>query len=84
MPEYHTERGYQARCSGNIVSGLARSFLAKAGGLRWSRVIVVNPFPDTIGLTEEVRKYWSEARTQLGSPKFADANPATNDQIGYS
>jgi len=45
--------------------------------------IFVNPFPDPITLTEEVRTCWSEAQTKLGFPDFADATPPLNDQVSY-
>jgi len=66
-----------------MATGLERSILARARDLMWDWTIFVNPFPDPITLTEEVRTYWSEARTQLGFPDFADATPGSNDQESY-
>jgi len=46
-------------------------------------MIFVNPFPDPITLTEEVRTCWSDARIKLGFPDFADATPPSNNQVSY-
>jgi len=66
-----------------MATGLERSILAIARDLMWDWTIFVNPFPDPITLTEEVRTCWSEARTQFGFPHSADATPASNDQVSY-
>jgi len=44
----------------------------------------VNPFPDQIPLTEEVRTYWSNGRTKLVIHDFADGTPPSNDQVSYA
>jgi len=49
----------------------------------WGWTIFINPFPDAIILTEEVRTCWRDALTNLGFPDFADATPPSNDQVGY-
>jgi len=59
-----------------MATGLEHSILARAPDLMWDWTIFVNPFPDSITLSEEVRTCLSEARTQLGFPEFADATPA--------
>jgi len=66
-----------------MATGLERSILARAHDLIRDWTIFVTPFPYPITLTEEVRRCWSEARTQLGFPDFADATPASNDQVSY-
>jgi len=66
-----------------MATGLERSILARTRDLMWDWTIFVNPFPDPITLTEEVRICWCEARTQLGFPHFADATLISNDQVSY-
>jgi len=83
MLELDSGGGQQASSRGNMATGLERGILASARDLMWDWTIFVNPFPDLITLTEEVRTCWSEARTQLGFADFADATPASNDQVSY-
>jgi len=75
--------GQQASSRRNMATGLEGSILARAHELMWDWTIFVNPFPDPITLTEEVRTCWSVARTQLGFSDFADATPASNHQVSY-
>ena len=67
----------------NMATGLERSIVLKARDLMWEWTIFVNPFPDAITLTEAVRTCWKDARRELGFPNFADATPASNDQVSY-
>jgi len=83
MLELDSGGGQQASSRRNMATGLERSILARARDMMWDWKIFVNPFPDPITLTGEVRTFWSEARTQLGFPNFADATPASNDQVSY-
>ena len=83
MPELHSGRRQQASSRRNMATGLQRSILARAHELMWDWTISVNPFPDPIPLTEEVRTCWSEAWTQLGFPDFADGTPASSHQVSY-
>ena len=53
--------------------GLERSILVKASHLIWDWTIFVNPFPDPMTLTEEVRRCWKDAWSELDFPDFADA-----------
>jgi len=64
MLELDSGGGQQASSRRNMATALARSILARARDLMWDWMIFVNPFPDPITLTEEVRTSWSEARTQ--------------------
>ena len=64
--------------------GLERIILAKACFLMWDWTIFVNPFPDPITLTEEVRRCWNNVGRELGFPNFADGSPHSNDQASYS
>jgi len=64
-----------------MATGLARTILARSRDLMWDWTTFVNPFPDPITLTEEVHTCWSDARTKLGFPGFADATPPTNYQV---
>jgi len=66
-----------------MATGLERSILARSPDLMWDWTIFVNPFPDPITLTEEVRPCWSDARTQLGFSDFADATRPSNDHVSY-
>ena len=63
--------------------GLERSIVLKSRDLMWEWTLFVNPFPDAITLSEAVRRCWKDARRELGFPNFADANPASNDQVSY-
>jgi len=66
-----------------MATGLQRTILARSRDLMWDWTIFVNPFPDPITLTEEVRTCWSDARTKLCFPDFADATPPSNEQVSY-
>jgi len=66
-----------------MATGLERTTLARSCDLMRDWTIFVNPFQDPITLTEEVRSYWSHARTKLGCPDFADATPPSNDQVSF-
>ena len=66
-----------------MATGLECSIQARARDLMWDWTIFVNQFLDTITLTKEVRTCWSEARTQVCFPNFADATQASNDQVSY-
>ena len=67
----------------NMATGLGRTILARSCDLMWNWTTFVNPFPDPITLTEQVHTCWSEARTKLGFPDFADGTPPANDQVSY-
>jgi len=75
--------GQQASSRQNMATGLECTILARSRDLMWDWTIFVDPFPDPITLTEEVRTCWSNARTKLGFPDFADATPPSNDQVSY-
>jgi len=83
MRQFDSGGRQQASCRRNMATGLERSILARAHDLMWDWTIFVNPFPEPITLTEEVRICWSQARTLLGFPDRADATPASNDQVSY-
>jgi len=68
----------------NIDTGLERSIVLKARDLMGEWTIFVNPFPDAITLTEAVSTCWKDARRELDFTNFADATPASNDQVSYS
>jgi len=75
--------GQQGSSRQNMATGLERTILARSRNLMWDWTIFVNPFPDQITLTEEVRTCCSDARTKLGFPDFADATSPSNDQVSY-
>ena len=64
--------------------GLERSIRIKARNLMQDWTIWVNSFPYLITLTEEVRRCWRDARTELGFPDFGDATLPSIDQVRYS
>jgi len=64
-------------------TGLERTILPRSCDLMWDWEIFVNPSPDPIRLTEEVRTCCSDARTKLGFWDFADSTPPSNDQVSY-
>ena len=66
-----------------MATGHEHSIVLQARDLMWEWSIFVNPFPDAITLTEAVRTCWKDARRELGVPNFADATPASNDQVSY-
>jgi len=66
-----------------MAAGLERTILARSRDLMWDWTIFVNAFPEPITLTEEVRTSWSDARTKIGFPDFADASLHSNDQVNY-
>jgi len=66
-----------------MATGLERTIWARSRDLMWDWTIFVNPFPDPITLTEEVRICWSDARTKLGFRNFADAALPSNNQVSY-
>jgi len=75
--------GQQASSRRNMATGLQRIILARSRDMMWNRTIFVNPFPDSIILTEEVPSCWSHAWTKLVFPNFADATPHSNDLVSY-
>jgi len=75
--------GQQATTRRNMATGLERTMLARSRDQMWDWTLFVNQFPDPITLTEEERTCWSDARTKLGIPDFADATPPSNDQVSY-
>jgi len=60
----------------NMATGLKRSIVLKARDLMWEWTIFVNLFPDAITLTEAGHR-------ELGFANWADATPASNDQLSY-
>jgi len=66
-----------------MATGLERTILARSHDLMWHWTILVNPFPDTITLSVEVRTCLRNARTKLGFPDFADATPPSNEHVSY-
>ena len=63
--------------------GLERSILVKARDLWWDWTIFVNPFPDPITLTQEVRRCWRDARSELGPADLGDATLLSLEQVYY-
>jgi len=69
--------------SGGQQDSSRRNMATRSRDLMWDWTIFVNPFPDPITLSEEVRTSWSDARTTLGFPDFADATPPSNNHVSY-
>jgi len=76
-------RGRQASSRRNMPTGLVHTSLDRSRHLMWDWTIFINPFPDPITLTEEVRTCSSDARTKLGFPDFGDATLPSNDHVSY-
>ena len=83
MRELDNRSGRGTSSRRNVAVGLERSILVKARDVRWDWTIFVNPFPDPIKLTEEVRRCWRDARSELGFPDIADASLASIEQVCY-
>jgi len=66
-----------------MATGVDRTILARSRDLISDWTIFVNPFPDPITLTEEVRTCWSDARAKLRFPDVADATPPSNHHVSY-
>jgi len=60
--------GQSASSRQNMATELESSILARSPELKWDWTIFVNPFPDPITLTGEVRTCWSDVQTKLGFP----------------
>ena len=83
MREFDNRSGQQTSTRRNVAVGLERSILVKARDLMWDWTILVNPFPDPITLTEEVRRCYKDARSELGFPNLADATLPSTEQVCY-
>ena len=83
MRESDDGSGQRTSCRWNVAVGLERSILVKARDLMWDWTIFVNPVPDPITLTDEVRSCWGDARSELGFPDFADATLPSIEQVRY-
>ena len=64
MREFDNRSGQPTSTRRNVAVGLERSILVKARDLMWDWTIFVNPFPDPITLTEEVRRCSKDARSE--------------------
>jgi len=60
--------GQQATSRRNMATGLELTILARSRDLMWDQTSLVNPVPDPIAQTEDVRTCWSDAQTKLGFP----------------
>ena len=83
MQEFDDGSGQRTGIKRNVAVGLERSILVKAGDLMWEWTIFVNPFPNPITLTEEVRRCWRDAGSELVYPDFGDASLPSIEQIRY-
>jgi len=83
MPEFDSVGEQHTSSRRNMATGLECSIVLKAHDLMWEWTIFANQFPDAITLTEVVRRCWKNALRELGIPNFADATPASNDQVSY-
>ena len=82
MPELDNASG-QRTSRRNMAVGLERSILVKAHDQMWDSIIFVNPYPDLITVTPEVRRCWRDAWTELSFPDFGDAILPSIDQVRY-
>ena len=83
MQEFDNGSGQRTSTRLNVAVGLERSILVKARDLMWDWTIFVNQFSDPITLTEEVRRCWKDARSELGFPVFADTTLPSTEQVCY-
>jgi len=83
MREFDNGSGQRTSSRLNVAVGLERSILVKARDLMWDWTIFVNPFPDPITLTEEVRRCWRDTWSELGFPDFGDATLPSIEQVRY-
>jgi len=83
MREFDNGSGQRTSSRRNVAIGLDRSILVKVRDLMWDWTIFVNPFPDPITLTEEVRRCWRDARNELGFPDFGNATLPSIKQVRY-
>jgi len=83
MREFDNGSGQRTSSRRNVALGLERSILVKARDLMWDWTIFVNPFPDPITLTEEVRRCCRDTRSELGFPGFGDATLHSIEQVRY-
>ena len=81
--EFDNGSGQRTSSRRNVAIGLERSILVKACDLMWDWTIFMNLFPDPITLTEEVRRCWRDAWSELGSPDFGDASLTFIEQVRY-
>ena len=63
MREFDDGSGQRTSSRRNVALGLERSILVKARDLIWDWGLFLNPFPDAITPTEEVRRCWRDARS---------------------
>ena len=83
MREFDDGSGQRTSSRRNVAAGLERSILVKARDLMWDWTIFVNRFQDPITVTEEVRRCWRDARSELGFPDFGDASLPSIEQVRY-
>jgi len=83
MREFDNGSGQRTSSRRNVAVGLERSILVTARDLMWDWTIFVNPFPDPITLTEEVRRCWRDALSELSFPDFDDATLPSIEQVHY-
>ena len=83
MREFHNGSGQRTSSRRDVPVGLERSILVKAWDLMWDWTIFVNPFPDPITLTEEVRRCWRDARSELGFRDFSDPTLPSIELVRY-
>ena len=83
MGEFDDGSGQWTSSRRNVAVGLECRILVKARDMMWDWTIFVNPFRDPITLTEEVRRCWRDARSELGFPDFGDASLPSIEQVRY-
>jgi len=83
MPELDSVGEQHTSSRLNIATGLEGSIVLTAYHQMWVWTLFVYLFSDAITLTEAVRRCLKDAWTELGFPNFADATPASNDQVSY-
>ena len=83
MPEFDHGSGQRTSSRRNVAVRLERSILVKARDLMWDWTIFVIPFLDPIALTEEVRRCWRDAWSELVFLDVRDASRPSIEQVRY-
>jgi len=83
MREFDNGSGQRTSSRRNVAVGLESSILVKARDLMWDCTTFVNPFPNTITLTEGVCRCLRDTHCELGFPDFGDATLPSIEQVRY-
>ena len=83
MREFDNGSGQRTSSRQNLAVGLERSILVKARDQMWDWTIFMNPFPNPTILTEEVRRCWRDARSELRFSDLGNTSLPFIEQVCY-